>query len=186
MDKERLEIKEEWKDIKGYEGCYQVSNTGKIKSFKHDKNGRILSPKPNGQYHQINLCKNGKCSKIYIHRLVAIHFILNPENKSEVNHIDGNKINNKASNLEWVTSSENSLHALEIGLAIPPRGESSGSSKLTNNEALSIYFLSRTGKFTLNEIGSLFDISFQTVSAIKTGERWRHVTEKARQALKGE
>lgn len=118
---------EQWKDIKGFEGIYQVSNTGKVKSYTRympstnqwGKYYRYCIGKelknvlhPNG-YYRVDLC-----GKLYaIHTLVASAFCHKPEEtKTEVNHIDGNKINNNASNLEWVTHSENIRHADRTGL----------------------------------------------------------------------
>ena len=104
-------MNEEWRDIKGYEGKYQVSSLGRVKSLK-DSHGnyreKILSPKPKGKdYLGIQLCKNGKYKPFYIHRLVALHFIPNPNNYKEVNHIDENKTNNCVTNLEWCTKKYN-------------------------------------------------------------------------------
>jgi len=97
-----------WKDVKGWEGIYQISNQGKLKSFKKVRNGRILSNQnANGDYFSVVLAYAGKMNFTRIHRLVAEAFIPNPENKSEVNHKDGNKQNNHLSNLEWSTHSEN-------------------------------------------------------------------------------
>ena len=117
---------EVWKDIEGYEGLYQVSTCGNIKSLpKVRRNGtgtyiqkeRLLKPSNTSTgYKKVELCKDGKRKGFKVHRLVAIAFIPNPDNKPEVNHIDGNKINNNIDNLEWVTSSENSIHAYETGL----------------------------------------------------------------------
>ena len=107
---------EVWKDVKGYEGLYKVSNTGKVKSFQRNRE-KLLSDKyyENG-YLRASLSKNKEKKKVLIHRLVAETFIPNPENKPEVNHIDGNKKNNNASNLEWCTHCENIKHAWETGL----------------------------------------------------------------------
>lgn len=176
-DKERMEeIKEEWKDVKGYEGCYKVSNMGRIKSFKHEKDGRLLSPKFNGNYNQIRLCKDGVCNIFSIHRLVAIHFVENPLNKDQVNHIDGNKTNNFYKNLEWATHSENGLHAYETNLRVSQKGEVHGRSRLTEKEVLAIYFLAHTGKFEQKKIAEMFNIHLATVSDIKLKKRWKHVT----------
>src|SRR5699024_1594131 len=182
-DRERLEeIKEEWKDVKGYEGCYKVSNMGRIKSFKHEKDGRLLSPKFNGNYNQIRLCKDGVCNIFSIHRLVAIHFVENPLNKDQVNHIDGNKTNNFYKNLEWATHSENGLHAYETNLRVSQKGEVHGRSRLTEKEVLSIYFLAHTGKFEQKKIAEMFNIHLATVSDIKLKKRWKHVTSIVEQA----
>lgn len=127
-------MKEIWKDIEGFEGYYQVSNLGRVKSldreivFNNGKSekaktmirGRILSiTKQTQGYSQVGLCKNGTQKSYRLNRLVAKAFIPNPFGKPEVNHIDGNKDNNRADNLEWVTSQENSIHALKNGLITP-------------------------------------------------------------------
>lgn len=102
-----------WKDIKGYEDLYAVSDTGLVKGKKYN---RVLKPEINKGYARVSLCKEGKTSKQFIHRLVASHFIPNPGNKPQVNHINGDKLTNTAINLEWVTCSENHKHAYQLGL----------------------------------------------------------------------
>ena len=107
-------MQEIWKDVKGYEGLYQVSNTGKVKSLKRHI---ILKPSlnPKGYLH-IVLYKNAKSKAGIIHRLVAEAFIPNLENKPQVNHINGIKTDNNADNLEWCTNGENQKHAFALGL----------------------------------------------------------------------
>lgn len=105
-----------WKDVVGYEGLYQVSSFGNAKSYKSDK-PIILSPtKNNNGYLLVGLYKNGCQKKLLIHRLVAEAFILNLENKPQVNHINGVKSDNRVENLEWSTASENQKHSRRIGL----------------------------------------------------------------------
>lgn len=107
-----------WKDIKGYEGVYKISNLGKINSLprKHSK-GKILNPAKNNRgYLRVALCFEGKARYDSIHRLVAETFIPNPKNLTEVNHKDGNKLNNTVENLEWTTRTQNQIHAYRIGL----------------------------------------------------------------------
>ena len=121
-------LEEIWKDVVGYEGLYQVSNLGRVRSLDHMRRcknheymqkGRILK---NGfdrgkAYFRICLSKNGIVEYFTIHRLVAQTFIPNPENKPQVNHKDGNKLNNNVNNLEWATVSENIQHAYNTGLS---------------------------------------------------------------------
>lgn len=124
---------EEWKSINGYESIYEVSSTGKIRSVDRTikrksgsmkVRGRLLSPSllkhPQGkglaEYYVVTLSKNGKSNKFLVHRLVAEAFIPNPHNKPHVNHIDGNGRNNSVDNLEWVTPSENMVHAWNSGI----------------------------------------------------------------------
>ena len=123
-------MQEIWKDVKGYEGLYQVSNLGNVRSLNHHvmnngimqlRKGKILKPNINSWgYLGILLYKDGKSKRFQVHRLVAIAFIKNHLNKKEVNHIDGNKLNNNASNLEWCTRSENMKHSFLLGLEKPP------------------------------------------------------------------
>ena len=112
-------MEEVWKDIVGYEGLYQVSNLGRVKSlnYKHTKKEGVLAFKRHKSgYLTVMLCKNGENKNRSIQTLVAGEFIENPENKPCVNHIDGNKENNAVENLEWVTYSENTRHAIRTGL----------------------------------------------------------------------
>jgi phosphoserine aminotransferase len=104
----------EFKDIIGYESLYEISEKAVI---RNKKKGKVLKPSiDTSGYYQIHFSKNGKSKKIRVHRLVAEHFIANPLGKNQVNHIDGNKLNNTSSNLEWVTASENIRHAWKNGL----------------------------------------------------------------------
>src|SRR5699024_2369537 len=107
-----------WKPIKGYEDSYLVSTLGRIKSKPRlgTRGGILKELYSRWQYNRVNLYKGGEMKSFFIHRLVAKEFLPNPENKPQVNHKDGNKLNNALSNLEWVTQSENQLHAYETGL----------------------------------------------------------------------
>ena len=110
----------EWRPVKGYEGLYEVSNLGQVRSLNYNHTGEVkilkLSKYKSG-YLKVSLHKNGKQYQKTVHRLVAQAFIPNPGDKTEVNHIDGEKQNNTVDNLEWVTASENTKHAWKTGLS---------------------------------------------------------------------
>lgn len=107
-------MKEIWKDIPGYEGLYQVSNFGQVKSLNYwrKKEEKILKPKHSSLYYVVCLCKNGASKYRTIHSLVAECFIPNIEKKKQINHINGDKHDNAVTNLEWVTPRENVLHSV--------------------------------------------------------------------------
>ena len=114
-----------WRDIKGYEGIYQISNFGRVKSVEriatNNKHGgvriikeKILTPNDNGNGYKIVCLRKPKQRKnFYMHRLVATAFIPNPKNLRYVNHKDYNKSNNNVTNLEWCTQKENIQHSIE-------------------------------------------------------------------------
>lgn len=104
-----------FKDVVWYEWLYQVSNTGKVKSFCKVNNKNLKPRKDTRWYLKVVLCKNTIWKQYFIHRLVALHFIHN-DCMPQVNHIDGDKTNNHVSNLEWCTSSENMKHSYNISL----------------------------------------------------------------------
>ena len=107
-------MEEIWKDIEGYEGLYQISTLGRVRSLrKFDELNNIFVMKPNAsnRYYKISLSKNGKTKYFFVHRLVAQAFIPNPDNLSLVNHKDCNKLNNCVSNLEWCDYKYNNNYA---------------------------------------------------------------------------
>lgn len=101
-----------WVDIVGYEGIYKVSKDGQVMNVRKNK---TIKPWLNIYgYYSVRLHKGGNRRTAFVHRLIAQTFIPNPDNKSEVNHIDGNKLNNDISNLEWVSHRENIIHSVDI------------------------------------------------------------------------
>jgi hypothetical protein len=112
---------ESWKDIPGYEGLYQVSNLGRIKSLGSYRRGEMIIKQRKWKgYWLINLSKEDQRKTFLVHRLVAICFVENPHSRKIVNHKDGNKANNYYENLEWSTTAENTQHAYDNHL-IPSR-----------------------------------------------------------------
>ena len=179
---------EKFVDIKGYEGYYQISNHGRIKSLKRivkhasgdvELKEKFKKPTVNSNgYYKTNLYKNGKETTVYIHRLIASAFIPNLDNKPQINHIDGVKTNNDLSNLEWVTQSENGLHAYNIGLRNVVSHSSSDprfktNVKLTKKQVLEIRKLKNN--ISTRKIAKMFNTSHVTVSMIRTGRIWSDV-----------
>ena len=115
-----------WKDVKGFEGWYQISNLGNARRIA-PVNGaprcKNLKPWINSEgYSYVTFNVRCKKTAFRVHRLVAEHFIGEPlENQTDINHIDGNKQNNAVSNLEWCSRSENMLHAIKTGLFVPKK-----------------------------------------------------------------
>lgn len=182
-----MEINETWVSAKNFESYYEVSNLGRVRRLpRKSRNSRnhnsfknyglkLLSLKCSNskRYITCKLSVNGIISSIQLHRLVLESF--NPINKlsMEVNHIDGNKHNNSLSNLEWVTSKENKIHAVAIGLNNPPRGENNGKSKVTSDDVIYIKKLLRSKEKTHKEISELTGASLKMISDINTGRTWR-------------
>ena len=177
-----------WRDIKGYKGYYQISNLGRIKSLQRkvpvNRKGqktflktvkeRILKQKTNKYgYKVVDLRRNGHDHRL-VHRLVAQMFIPNPENKPVVNHLDGNKINNNATNLEWATVSENTQHSYDNMLQVMGVGEENPGSKLTEQDVLGIWELRRKG-FIMKDIADKYDVSLSNISLIIRGKTWQHL-----------
>ena len=107
---------EEWRDIEGYEGLYQISSLGRVKSFpRHTtQGGKLKINKIKGGYCLIKLCKNGKTKRFYVHRLVAQAFISNPNNLPMINHKDENPSNNNVDNLEWCDCKYNNMYGTRL------------------------------------------------------------------------
>jgi len=164
------------KDVKDYEGLYFLNKDGNIFSYpkKTRKGIREIYPnKGKHNYMMIDLCKNGKIKKHLIHRLMAETFLENKENKEQVNHINGIKGDNRLENLEWNTRSENQLHSIKTGLR-STIGEKNSQAKLNAEKVLLIF----NDKRLYKDIQKDYNVSIYTISDIKRGYSWTHLTNK--------
>lgn len=146
-------MQEIWKDIKGYEGLYQISNLGNVKSlrrkvYNHYIKERLLNPVIIKKgYLQIKLRKENNYKHFKVHRLVAQAFIPNPKNLPQVNHKDGDKTNNCVDNLEWVTEKENMRHAVKNNLLKDVSGNNNPNCKKVNQYDLQGNFIKQWNSF---------------------------------------
>lgn len=176
---------EEWKGVKGYEGIYEVSTYGQIKSLdrmifnknkKYQKaNGTLLKFKKTKEGYYSCVLYNNERKKAYllVHRVVAQNFISKTEEQIQVNHKNGVKTDNRVENLEWVTRKENIDHSIENGLT--KIGSDSTSSKLKDNQVLEIRELFSSQKYSYSELGRMFNVDGAGIGRIIRGETWKHL-----------
>lgn len=164
---------EEWRPIPGYEGYYEVSDLGRVKSLpRRGTKGGILSPiSKNNGYLTVALFKDGKSSKKQISRLVLEAFVGTPEGYMEACHNNGRRADNRLSNLRWDTHRKNIRDRERHGTTA--RGERNGNAKLTEDKVREIRDL--RGKMTQRAIAILFGISKTVVNAIHHRRNWAHV-----------
>lgn len=186
-----MKRKEQWRDVKGLKGFYQISDRAAVKSLPRKivtshgvirrVFGCILRPyKSRNGYLTVKIGTSQRDKKHYfIHKMIAKAFIPNPNNKKHINHIDGNKLNNKISNLEWCTLKENIQHAFRTGLTVSAKGEAAGRAKLSNKQVLEIL----NSNLTSRQLGKIYSVSKTSVWAIKTGLSWNHITKLPRQRI---
>lgn len=171
---------ETWKSLDEF---YDVSDFGNVRSKdrivkstwggEYVKKGRILKLTDNNNgYFQVCLSYNGKYKYERIHRLVAILFVENPLKLPKVNHIDGDKHNNRATNLEWCTQEQNVAHAISHGLQCI--GVNRPNSRLVEKDVIDIKAMIKEG-FTNKEIAELFNVHKATINCIRIGRNWSHI-----------
>lgn len=150
-------MEEIWKDVKGYEGYYEISNLGRVRSTSY-KGVRILKPaKMRNGYLNVILCVNQRRLHKNIHRLVAEAFIPNPNNYDTVNHKNEDKTDNRVENLEWLSAEDNTRY--------------SNPKMLTKEQVLSIPALIERG-YSQMDIANLFNVSRRTIQFILDGKHW--------------
>jgi hypothetical protein len=167
-------MKEEWKGVEGFDGNYLVSNYGKVLSLKRKK-PIVLKVDNTRKYSCVTLSDDSKLTRIFIHRLVAIAFVENPEDKPQVNHIDGDKFNNRQDNLEWVTQSENQLHACKTGLQ--GIGQYAYGSKRTDEQIHEVCSLIQEGLVRNDILARCPYMSKAVFDNIRCRRRWTHISE---------
>lgn len=170
-----------WKDVIGYEGLYQISNLGNIKSLdrvlknrwgNYIRKGAVMALNMCNRYAAINLFVNWKFKHCKIHRLVAIAFIPNHENKPEVNHINGNRYDNRAENLEWVTTSENELHAYRTGLKKSMYGDKNPAARLSYKKVDEIKKKYSSEKISMSKLAEQYGVSKSTIFNALSNNFW--------------
>ena len=195
-------MEEIWKDVKDYEGIYQVSNKGSIKrlagvfsganqfgQWETYKDEYVFSPSLDSKgYPQVALCIGKQKRTARVHRLVAEAFLKEPSsslveecNKAGVkyvlvNHKDGNPLNNCIDNLEWCSPKYNNEHSVEIGTHTSVKGEDNHNAVLSEEDVLTIYRMAHRNVISQEKIGEMFGVKQITVPNIKTGRSWSWLT----------
>ena len=176
-------ICEEWRNIPDFDG-YQASSLGKIRGIDRLKQGRSGLRLTRGQemkqilnkkgYPEVRLRKNGTHTRL-VHKLVSSVFLVKPEGYTQINHINGIKTDNSVVNLEWVTNSENQLHAYKLGLQPSRAGEGNSRATLTDEKVTILKELYNSGK-TTKEVSELIGVSLSIIRQIIYGQSWRSNT----------
>ncbi len=190
----KLIMREIWKPIGGYAGRYEISNYGRVKTlgrfisknsrrgkkYLYFRKGRVLKQNYSAcLYPRVTVWRKPLSKTMLVHRIVAEHFIPNPENKLCINHKDGNKLNNNVGNLEWCSYSENSYHAYKSGLMAEFQnvGEKNGRAILGNEAVLTIRevfnHMSGLSKQKYRELAQIFGVSISTTTRIIKNTHWK-------------
>lgn len=170
-------MKEIWKDIEGYEGYYKISNCGNV--YSCNRQLQLSQLKKKSGYLKVNLHKKGEAKTFSVHRLVALAFLPNPDNLPEVNHIDANKLNNNACNLEWCSHGDNMEHAFKTGLCKrnePKTKKKKGHGvKLTKEQVIAIRneHQKNTRGFGCKSLAKKYKVSETTIKKILNHKTWK-------------
>jgi hypothetical protein len=172
-----------WRDVVGYEGSYQVSNLGRVKSLTRPKrsrhgtyfpkSGRVMKPrKDRGGYLSVGLSCEGVVATVKVHRIVAMAFHPNPTGLPQVNHRNGVKTDNSEWNLEWISSVANHAHAASSGLKA--NGVRNCNAKLTDSDIPHILRRLSAGE-SQSSISRSYGVGVSAITSIKMGRTWKHV-----------
>lgn len=173
-----------WKDIKRYEGRYQISNHGRAKSLSRQAGTaylkeRLLSQKrlTKDGYPRVALRNGVKAKEFNVHRLVATHFIDNPDGKETVNHKDGDKTNNRVDNLEWNDRSEQMDHAYKLRLKTSVSGSDNSQSKLTDDQVREIRrtFVKGDRQFGASALSRKYGVTHRVIRLVVNGESYKNI-----------
>ena len=183
-------IEEIWKDVKNYEGLYEVSNLGRVKSLfksyirKHPRSNKYILYKKKERllnctknafgYPKVLLFKDNKSTHLPVHRLVCQSFLENPNNFILVNHLDGNPSNNNVSNLEWCDAFRNCQHAFDVGLN-NHKGNKHTLAKLNEDIVKEIRYRAENENLTVKKLSEDYDVDYTTVWSVVKRKTWKHI-----------
>ena len=159
-------MKKTWREIGFTRGKYHISNTGSVKSFAQNRPKILSTQIDKVGYESVKLYIDGSHKRYSVHRLVAKAFISNPNNKPEVNHKNGIKHDNRYSNLEWVTRSENMVHADRNGYLSDKKGYKNPASNFSKADVYEIMSLYPQGWFTQKEIANAYNVHTSTIQRL--------------------
>jgi len=170
-------VSEIWGDVIGYEGLYQASDQGRVKRLVgyRCRVERLLKPcLTTYGYLKVNLCRDGKRTNKLVHHLVLEAHVGEAPEGCQANHKNGVKADNRVENLEWVTSAENTRHAIDV-LGKTNQGKANGNAELTDAKVIEIREFYATGDYSQAELGMMFNVEQNTISQIVNHGRWKHV-----------
>lgn len=171
---------EVWVSVPNYEGFYEVSDKGRVRSLDRISCGKkcigsIMSTFKSGKYQSVDLSRDGVREKFSIHRLVLMSFEGLHKTKLHCNHIDGDKHNNSLENLEWVTPSENRVHAVKNGLDNPRKGDTHPNSKLNTEIVIECRKIWDGTSKHIERLAAKYNVSPSTIRSVVLRTAWKHV-----------